>query len=104
VSSDAAVALPAQVTMADASAALRKLESALASGSGPLTVDASGLVELDTAAVSLLLHVQRLAAARGRRLDLRSPPSKLVALAELYGVASLLSLPRSAAAPSSSAA
>jgi phospholipid transport system transporter-binding protein len=102
VSADAAVVLPARVTMADASAALRTLEAALATGSGPLSVDASGLVELDSAAVSLLLHVQRLAAARGRSLALRSPPAKLVALAELYGVAPLLSLP--AAAPSSSVA
>jgi len=104
VSTDAGVALPAQVTMADASAALRTLEAALASGTGPLQVDASGLVELDSAAVSLLLHVQRLAAARGRSMVLQSPPPKLVALAELYGVASLLSLPAAAAVPSSSVA
>lgn len=85
----AALALPASVTMGDASQALRAVEAALAAGS-PLEVDASALADVDTAAVALLLQAQRLAQARGSAFTLRGAPPKLVALARLYGVASLL--------------
>lgn len=85
----AAVALPASVTMDDASRALRAIEAALASG-GDLAVDASALQEVDTAAVALLLQARRLAQARGVGFALTGAPPKLVALAKLYGVESLL--------------
>jgi phospholipid transport system transporter-binding protein len=92
VSAGAAVALPASVTMEDASAVLRTVEAALAAGgSGPLRVDASALDELDTAAIALLLQARRLAAARGRGFELVGAPDKLNALAQLYGVEPLLS-------------
>lgn len=86
----AAVALPASVTMQDATAALRAVEAALAAGSGPLAIDASAVAEVDSAAVALLLQAQRLARACGRTVALQGAPAKLVALAELYGVGSLL--------------
>ena len=85
----AAVALPVSVTMGDASAALRTIEAALAAG-GDLALDASALQNVDTAAVALLLQARRLAQARGVGFSLRNAPPKLVALARLYGVASLL--------------
>ena len=85
----AAVALPASVTMQDATQALRAIEAALASG-GALEVDASTLDEVDTAAVALLLHARRLAQARGVAFSLAGAPHKLVALSRLYGVESLL--------------
>ena len=85
----AAVALPTSVTMGDASAALRTIEAALAAG-GDLALDASALQNVDTAAVALLLQARRLAQARGVGFSLRSAPPKLVALARLYGVASLV--------------
>lgn len=85
----AAVALPASVTMGDASVALRAIEAALAAG-GDLALDASALQNVDTAAVALLLQARRLAQARGVGFALRGAPPKLVALAGLYGVASLL--------------
>lgn len=81
--------LPAEVTMSSASAALRGIEAALA-GNGELTLDASGLATLDSAAVALLLQAQRLAQARGARVRLLNAPEKLRALAALYGVESLL--------------
>ena len=87
--------LPAQVTMADASAALREVQAALGRGDGPLRIDASALDELDTAAVALLLHARRLAGNRG--FELLDPPSKLTDLARLYGVESLLGASPSAA-------
>lgn len=84
------VALPAAVTMQNASAALRSVEAALAQG-GDLVVDASALAELDTSAVALLLQARRLAQGRGVGFRLQAPPAKLSALAQLYGVEPLLS-------------
>jgi phospholipid transport system transporter-binding protein len=85
--------LPASVTLKEVSAVLRTVEAALAGpADGPLRVDASAVAELDTSAVSLLLQAQRLAMAAGRTFELVAPPDKLVALARLYGVASLLSI------------
>jgi phospholipid transport system transporter-binding protein len=83
------VHLPANVTMEQASAALRDIEAALAQG-GDLAVDASGMSELDTSAIALLLHARRLARARGVGFTLTGAPEKLRALAGLYGVESLL--------------
>lgn len=82
-------ALPANVTMQQASAALRGIEAALVQG-GDLVLDASGVTELDTSAVALLLHARRLAQARGVGLSVSGVPPKLHALAGLYGVESLL--------------
>lgn len=88
----ATVALPAAVTMDQAGAVLRTLEAALAAQGTDeaLSVDASALVELDTAAIALLLQAQRLAARQGRRFELAGAPNKLIELARLYGVESLL--------------
>ncbi|RVT54443.1 STAS domain-containing protein [Rubrivivax albus] len=85
----ASVTLPASVTMDDASVALRAIEASLAAG-GDLAVDASALQEVDTAAVALLLQARRLAQARGVGFTLAGAPPKLMALAKLYGVGSLL--------------
>jgi phospholipid transport system transporter-binding protein len=82
-------ALPATVTLQQATAALRGIEAALAQGDG-LTLDASALTELDSSAVALLLQAQRLARARGVQVVLQGAPEKLRALAALYGVESLL--------------
>ena len=83
--------LPAQVTLDEISAVLRTVHEALdGAGSEPLQIDASAVQELDTSAVALLLQAERLAAARGRRVELLGLPDKLCALARLYGVESLL--------------
>ena len=95
------LALPAAVTLEEVSAVLRTVEAAVAGGSGPLQLDASALVELDTSAVALALQAQRLARAGGRAFELLAPPPKLVALAQLYGVESLLSITPEGAAASS---
>jgi phospholipid transport system transporter-binding protein len=60
---------------------------------GPLVVDASPLVDFDSAALAVLLQLRRQADAAGRGFELRDAPSKLVQLAQLYGVAALLGLP-----------
>lgn len=60
---------------------------------GPLVVDASPLVDFDSAALAVLLQLRRQADAAGRGFELRGAPPKLVQLAQLYGVAGLLGLP-----------
>ena len=60
--------LPPKLTMADAAAALAALR-AEASGDR-LAIDASALVDLDSAALALLLHARRLAADRGQAFEL----------------------------------
>ncbi len=82
-------ALPAAVTMQNASAALHGVEAALAAG-GDLRIDASGVVDLDTSAVALLLQARRLARQRGVGYSLTGATSRLQSLAALYGVESLL--------------
>ena len=94
-------ALPAEVTMAQGASVLRGIEAALASADGgTLCLDGSELVEVDSAAIALLLHVRRLAQAKGVTLALHAMPRKLTDLAALYGVDELLST----ASPSNAAA
>ena len=87
----ATIALPARVTMADARATLAQLKPQLQAADSPV-IDASGLAELDTAALALLLDCQRQAHARGKQLQVVGAPPKLGQLARLYGVAELLGL------------
>ncbi|WP_374355888.1 lipid asymmetry maintenance protein MlaB [Chitinimonas sp.] len=55
-------------------------------------LDLSAINEIDSAAISLLLHWQRAAMAAGHRLFLRNPPASLLSLAGLYGVEEFLPL------------
>ena len=90
-----APALPATLTLAQASATASGLRAELertgASGSA-WEVDASALSEFDTSALAVLLELQRAARARGLGLAVASPPAKLRQLAALYGVDGLLGL------------
>lgn len=54
-------------------------------------VDLSGVTDVDSAAVSLLLEWRRQALAAKRRIEYVNLPSNLKSLAELYGVSELLS-------------
>jgi len=84
-------ALPAQATLATARALEAEADAALAAADAAgLRIDASALQDFDTAAIALLLHVQRAARARGLPLQLAGAPSKLRDLARLYGVEELL--------------
>ncbi|MDH4052441.1 MAG: STAS domain-containing protein [Rubrivivax sp.] len=95
-----ALALPAAVTLDEMPAVLRSVTGALGDGAaGPLVIDASAVQELDTSAVALLLHAGRLAAAQGRQVRLLGAPDKLLALARLYGIDSLLPASVSSVAP-----
>lgn len=86
--------LPATLTLAQASAALRALGADIERGrpGSPLSLDAAPLAAFDTSAIAVLLELQRLARARGVALKVCNPPPKLAQLATLYGVDGLLDL------------
>jgi phospholipid transport system transporter-binding protein len=58
-----------------------------------VTVDLSGVTEVDSSALSLLLEWRREAARNGREVRYRNLPASMKSLAELYGVTELLSQP-----------
>ena len=55
-----------------------------------VVIDLSGVTELDSAAVSLLLEWRRGARAANRELEFINIPANLTSLADLYGVSELL--------------
>jgi phospholipid transport system transporter-binding protein len=84
--------LPATLTAREARDTLRMLKQALQTEGSEtaVIVDAGPLQHFDSAALAVLLEVDRLAEAWGRRFAIRSAPAKLAALAKLYGVDALL--------------
>jgi phospholipid transport system transporter-binding protein len=84
------LALPAKLDIPQASAAVAALAPRATEGSGPLIVDASALVQFDSAAIATLLELRRRAAAAGRTFSVSGAPKNMVDLAGLYGVADLL--------------
>lgn len=100
--------LPSTLTSREAKATLRMLTQALQSegGEGPVVVDAGPLNQLDSAALAVLLEIDRLAGAWGRSFAVRGAPPKLAALAKLYGIEGVLLKPDSGAvaAPMTAAA
>ena len=90
--------LPATLTAHEARDTLRMLKQSIQGQADGVEVDASGLVQFDSSALSVLLECQRQAQAWGKTFTLREAPPKLAALAKLYGVDVLLM--RSTGAPS----
>jgi phospholipid transport system transporter-binding protein len=98
--------LPATLTAREARDTLRMLKQALQKegSESAVVVDAGPLQHLDSAALAVLLEIDRLAEAWGREFSIRSAPAKLAALAKLYGVdALLLKTDSRPAAPASAA-
>jgi phospholipid transport system transporter-binding protein len=97
--------LPATLTSREARVTLRMLKQALQSegSEGPVIVEAGSLQALDSAALAVLLEVERLAVAWGRAFLVRGVPPKLAALAKLYGVDVLLLKTEAAAAGAAAA-
>lgn len=62
--------------------------------SGDRIVDLSGVTQVDSAALALLLSWLRAARAGGRQLSIDQAPAALVSLASLYDVDSILPLAR----------
>jgi phospholipid transport system transporter-binding protein len=87
--------LPATLTSREARVTLRMLQQALQSEGSetPVIVDAAPLQQLDSAALAVLLEIERLALAWGRSFVVRGVPAKLAALAKLYGVDAILLRP-----------
>ncbi|MDQ6681357.1 MAG: STAS domain-containing protein [Pseudomonadota bacterium] len=83
--------LPATLTTREARDTLRMLAQGLQREPGTeAVVNAGGLQHFDSAALAVLLECQRLAQAWGKRFSIRQAPPKLIGLARLYGVDSLL--------------
>jgi phospholipid transport system transporter-binding protein len=84
--------LPATLTAREARDTLRMLTQALQKegSDAAVVVDAGPLQQFDSAALAVLLEIDRLAGAWGRPFSIRSAPAKLAALAKLYGVDALL--------------
>ncbi len=93
--------LPAQSSLPHVQPLLQALPAAVqaARAAGVLRVDASALQAYDSSTISLLLEARRQALAAGARFEVAGAPEPLRALAQLYGVDELLSLP-AAASPS----
>jgi phospholipid transport system transporter-binding protein len=83
--------LPERLTLQDAAATLRSLQSAVAAQAGPVVqVDASALRHFDSSAVAVLLELGRDLQRQGRTLQIGGLPPRLRDLVALYGVESLL--------------
>ena len=76
------------ITMGNVTAVLA--ESATLFASPSMVVDLSGVTDVDSSAVSLLLEWRREAAKANRRIDYANVPANLKSLAELYGVSHLI--------------
>lgn len=84
--------LPATLTAREAGDTRRLLAQAMKSAAPEpsVVVDASHLRQFDSAALAVLLDLQRAAEGAGKAFSVRRPPAKLFALAHLYGVDTLL--------------
>ena len=81
--------LPTTVTLSESTALAKTLRDAVASGSGVMRIDASGLQAFDSSTVVLLLHARQLARTAGRSFEVIGAPASLTELARLYGVEEL---------------
>jgi len=84
-----AIRFSGPLTMATVNEALRESE-ALFTQEGPWELDFSGVDEVDSAAVSLLLEWVRQAARLGCKLRISHLPDNLQCLVKVYGVEDLL--------------
>ena len=82
------VILDGAITLGNVADLLREGNAAI--GDGARTVDLSGVAELDSSALALLLAWLRTARQQGRELSFVNLPPGLTTIARLYGVADLL--------------
>ena len=88
------LSLGTSLTNQNAAAVLRDGLARVAQGE--THVDCTGLAQVDSSAVAVLLAWNRAAAARNQALSLRGVPAQLSQLANLYGVDGLLGLAKGA--------
>jgi phospholipid transport system transporter-binding protein len=67
-------------------------DAAQAGNVSALTLDGSALERFDSSALAVVLACRRMAHARGRSFLTQSLPPKLLSLATLYGIDTLLSV------------
>jgi phospholipid transport system transporter-binding protein len=96
----ALIALPAVLTLAEASATLTGLLDAIEAADAAPVLDATVLRTLDSAAIAVLLQCRRAALAQGKALTIIGSPPKLEQLARLYGVEELVAAQPVAVMPS----
>ncbi len=84
------LALPTELTHAQATAALRTLLQGVHAQAGDVVVDATALARFDSSALAVLLECRRASLGLGRTFAVRGLPTRLAALAGLYGIAELL--------------
>ncbi|MGH8170444.1 MAG: STAS domain-containing protein [Steroidobacteraceae bacterium] len=89
---DGSVTLPADCTVAGADSLKAELARRL-DESGPVTVDASALQRIDTAALQLLAAFVRDRRTAGRAVDWRGGAAALESAAALLGLKDMLELP-----------
>ena len=77
------------VTMANVESLLQQGRSSMQDGA-VTTIDLSGVAEVDSSSVSMLLQWTREAQARGQRIVIAHMPENIGSLATLYGVNALL--------------
>lgn len=85
------LALPQELTLAQATACLSRLIKALpGEGGSEVVVDARALTRFDSSALAVLLACRRQVLASGKQFVIQGLPSRLADLAALYGVDPLL--------------
>lgn len=83
--------LPATLTLSEAALWVDQINIELRDPSrGELVVDAAALTHFDSSVLALLLQVRREAIRQQRPYAVRGAPTKLMALAQMYGVKELL--------------
>lgn len=88
------IALPSQLTQAQANDCLRALTDQLRVPTGPqVSLDAAALERFDSSALAVVLECRRLVLAQGRVFSVNGMPARLEQLARLYGVSELLAPP-----------
>jgi phospholipid transport system transporter-binding protein len=84
------IALPAELTQAQASVCLQVMLQGLSTEAGPhVVVNGAALQRFDSSALAVLLELRRQCAAAGKQLRVSGLPERLSELAGLYGVAGL---------------
>lgn len=84
------LALPAVLTHAQAGPCLEQLSAGMAAGPQHLVLDAQALQEFDSSALAVLLELRRACLRLGKQLQIQGAPDRLLHLAALYGVRTLL--------------
>ena len=84
------LALPTVLTHAHAGRCLVQLAAGIATGPKQVVLDARPLQDFDSSALAVLLELRRVCLRQDKHLLIEGAPARLMHLASLYGVQSLL--------------